>query len=144
MQPSKIICYSRCSANTQKTNLRQFFLQCWRLTNFNRTELLQGDLLKKHKENNLAKVNFLKLLTKKHHLECFHWFTTYQKRRRIFAHQNFLKKVRANKVDFLTIKITSKKVETPWISQLEKLHRKMYVETTRILRSSIRYKGFTL
>ena len=34
--------------------------------------LHQGDLLKEFKENNLAKVNFLKLLTKENLLECFH------------------------------------------------------------------------
>ena len=36
------------------------------------TELNQGDLIEKLKENNLAKVSFLKLLTMENLLECFH------------------------------------------------------------------------
>ena len=65
---------SSCSENTQKTNLWQFFLQCCRLqdSNFNRNELHYGDLLEKFEENNLAKVSFLKLLTQKNLLVCFH------------------------------------------------------------------------
>ena len=66
--------YSSCSTNTHKTNLGQFFLQCCRLKdpNFNGTKLHQVDLLEKFKENNLAKVNFLKLLTKENLLGCWH------------------------------------------------------------------------
>ena len=41
-------------------------------SNFSRIVLHQGDLVKKFKENNLAKVNFLNLLTKEKSLECFH------------------------------------------------------------------------
>ena len=52
--------------------------------------LHQGDLHKKFKENNLANVNFLKLLTKKNSLECFHQLTAFQQRRGI--HRNFVKK----------------------------------------------------
>ena len=57
--------WSSCPENTQKTNLRQFFLQCCRLldSNFNGTGLHQADLLEIFKEKNLAKVSFLKLLT---------------------------------------------------------------------------------
>ena len=40
--------------------------------NFNRNGLHQGDLLEKFKEEDLAKVSFLKLLTKKNLLEYFH------------------------------------------------------------------------
>ena len=58
--------WSICSENTQKTNLRQFFLQCYGLrdSDFDGTGLHQGDLLEMFKENNLAKVSFLKLLRK--------------------------------------------------------------------------------
>ena len=52
--------------------------------------LHQGDLLKKFKENNFPKVNFLKLLTKENPLECFHLLTAYQQRRRI--HRNVVEK----------------------------------------------------
>ena len=41
-------------------------------SNVSRTVLHQVDLVKKIKENNLAKVNFLNLLTKEKSLECFH------------------------------------------------------------------------
>ena len=103
MQAPKVIWQCSCSVNTQKTNLQHFFLQCWRLknSNFSRTVLHQGDLLRKFKESNLAKVNFLKLLTKENPVECFHQLTIYQ---------ISLKKVRAKKVDFSTIKIKLKKV----------------------------------
>ena len=62
----KIMCDSSCSGNIQKSNLRQFSLQCWRLqdSNLNGTGLHQGSVLEMFKENNLAKVSFLKLLTK--------------------------------------------------------------------------------
>ena len=53
---------SSCSRSTQKFNLQQFFLQCWRLqgSNFNGTGLHQGALLEKFKQNNLAKIGFFK------------------------------------------------------------------------------------
>ena len=65
---------SICSVNTQETKLQHFFLKCWRLedSNFNGNELHHGDLLEKFKENNLAKVRFLKLQTKENLLECFY------------------------------------------------------------------------
>ena len=50
---------SSCCGIPQKTNLRQF------------TGLHQGTLLEKFKEINLAKVSFLKLLSKGN-LACFH------------------------------------------------------------------------
>ena len=115
MQPSKIVWLCRCSVSTQKTNLCRFFLQCWRLqdSNFNSTGLRHRDLFKKQK--NLAKVNFLKLLTKENLLKCFHQFTAYQKRRQIFAHRNFVEKSMSKRVSRSTVgistrEITSKKV----------------------------------
>ena len=77
IQPPKNYVVS-CSVNTLKANLRQFSLQCWRWkeSNFNRTGLHQGDLLEKFKETNLAKVSFLKLLTKDNLLEYFHQLAT--------------------------------------------------------------------
>ena len=101
MQPSKIVWLCRCSVSTQKTNLCRFFLQCWRLqdSNFNSTGLRHRDLFKKQK--NLAKVNFLKLLTKENLLKCFHQFTAYQKRRQIFAHRNFVEKSMCKQSGFL-------------------------------------------
>ena len=59
---------SSCSGKTQKTNLQQFFfffLQSSKFqdSNFNLTGLHQEDLFERFKENNLAKVSFLKLLT---------------------------------------------------------------------------------
>ena len=65
--------WSSCAENTQKTNLRQFFLQYCRLldSNFNGTGLHQGDLLEIFKEKNLAKVSFLKLLTMENLLRSF-------------------------------------------------------------------------
>ena len=83
MQPPEIVSQCSCSVNTQKTNLRQIFLQ--RTTPRKCT-------YKKFKENNLAKVIFLKLLTKENLFECFHQFATYQKRRRILVHPNFVEK----------------------------------------------------
>ena len=86
--------------------------------------LYQGDLLKKFKESNLAKVSFLKLLLKKNPLECFHQLTAYQQRRRIhrnfvekgmckqsglFDHQNQVEKVSRNIVDISMKEITLKK-----------------------------------
>ena len=44
------------------------------------------------------------------------------------------KKLLANKVDYSTIKITSKKV--PWIFRRKKLHQKKHVETRWIFRPS--------
>ena len=52
---------SSCSGNTWKINLRQFFLRRWRLKDSN--------LLEKFNDNNLAKVSFLKLLTKQNLLQ---------------------------------------------------------------------------
>ena len=66
--------WSSCSENTEKTNLRQLILQCCRLldSNFNKTgPVAQEDLLEKLKENNVAKVSLLKLLTKENLLVCF-------------------------------------------------------------------------
>ena len=65
--------------STQKINLQQFLWQCWKLqgSNFNGTGLHQGALLEKFKENNLRKIGFLKLLTKKNLLGCFHELKTY-------------------------------------------------------------------
>ena len=83
MQPPEIVSQCSCSVNTQKTNLRQIFLQ--RTTPRTCT-------YKKFKENNLAKVISLKLLTKENLFECFHQFATYQKRRRILVHPNFVEK----------------------------------------------------
>ena len=49
---------SRCYGNSQKTNLWQFFLQCWRLQNliFNGTGLHQRYLHETFKDNNLVKL----------------------------------------------------------------------------------------
>ena len=138
MQAPIIIWQFICSVNTQKTNLQQFFLQCWRLydSNFSRTVLHQGDLLKKFKENNLPNVNFLKLLTKGNPLECFHQLTNYQQQRRIyrnfveksmckqsrlFDHQNYAKK---NKQKHSGFCIEKKHLEARWILRPSKLHRK--------------------
>ena len=41
-------------------------------SNFNGTGIHQGDLLEKFKENNLKKIELLKLLTKENLLGCFH------------------------------------------------------------------------
>ena len=70
--------------------------------------LHQGDLLKKFKENNLAKVNFLKLLTKENSLKCV--MSLQLSSNDVEFIEILTKKVLANKVDYLTIKITSKKV----------------------------------
>ena len=76
------------------------------------------------------------------------------KQRGFFNHRNYIKKVRGDNVDFLTIEITSKKVrennvdfstieltskkvlETKWIFRPLKLHRKKYVETAGIFEPS--------
>ena len=136
MQPSKIIWQCRCCVNTQKTNLRQFLFKCRRLqdSNFNRTGLHQANLLKKLNENNLAKVSFLKLLTKEYLLKCFHQFITYQKRPRIFFPSKFRRKkyAQTNWI-FRPSKLRQKKyVETMQIFRQSKLHRKKYVEATWI------------
>ena len=88
-------------------------------SNFSRTVLQQGDLVKKFKENNLAKVNFLNLLTKEKSPK-----TT----------SNFH---RPKYVGFSTIEITSEKyVEITWIFRQSKLRRKKYVKMTWIFRSA--------
>ena len=58
----------------------------------------------------VAKISFLKLLTKENLLKCFISLQLNWERRRIFIHRNFVQKVRANNVDFSTVEITSKKV----------------------------------
>ena len=70
--------------------------------------LHQGDLLKKFKENKLAKVNFLKLLTKENPSNVF--ISLQLSNNDVEFIEISSKKVRANKVDYSTIKITSKKV----------------------------------
>ena len=157
MQPSKIVWLCRCSVSTQKTNLCQFFLQCWRLqdSNFNRTGLRRGDLFKKQK--NLAKVNFLKLLTKENLLKCFHQFTAYQKRSQIFAdrtfveksickqsgfldHQNYVKKSKQKHRGYLDQRIYIEKIEKSSWKQRGSLGQQDYtkknLETTWIFRSA--------
>ena len=128
MQPSKIVWLCRCSVSTQKTNLCKFFLQCWRLqdSNFNRTGLRHGDLFKKQK--NLAKVNFLKLLTKENLLKCFHQFTAYQKRRQIFAHRNFVEKSMCKQSGFLDHQNYVKKSKQKHLGYLD---QRNYIEKVR-------------
>ena len=64
----KIIWDSSCPGNTQKTNLQQFFVAVHWTT---------STLLEKLKENNIARVGFLKLLTNKNLLVHFHQLATY-------------------------------------------------------------------
>ena len=80
-----------------------------------------GDLLEKFKENNLAKVNCLKLQTQ-------------EKPSRMFSLAYNLPKTMSN---FCPSKLRQKKyVETTWIFRPSKLHRKEYVETMWIFRPS--------
>ena len=62
---------SSCSGNAQKPNLLQSSAEIHWATS--------GSLLEKYKENNLATVSFLKLLTMKNLFACFHYLVTYQK-----------------------------------------------------------------
>ena len=66
--------------------------------------------LKKFKENNLTKVNCLKLQTQENILKCFHDLISCQKRCQFLPIKIAMKKVSGNNVDISTIEITSKKV----------------------------------
>ena len=59
-----------------------------------------------------------------------------QRRRQVFSHRNFVKKLRENQLDFATIKITWKKVETMWIFRPSKLRRYKHVENMYIFGTS--------
>ena len=60
---------SSCSRTTQKINLQQFFVQCWKLqgSSFNGTGLHQGALLERFNQNSLVKIEFFKVTNKEKH-----------------------------------------------------------------------------
>ena len=98
---------SSCSVNTpRKLTCSSFFAMLEVVRhNFNETGLRQGDLLENFKENNLARVSFLQLLSKENLLECFHQLAIEPK-----ATSNFCpSKVRLKKY-----------VETTWIFRSKK------------------------
>ena len=64
LKDKKMLHWRRLQYVFSKTNV------CW--DSLSRTVLYQGDLLKKFKENNLAKVNSLKLRKMENSLKCFH------------------------------------------------------------------------
>ena len=96
--------------------------------NFNGTGLDQGELPEKFKENNLAKVNYLKLQTQEKHSRMFslafslpktmsNFYPSKLRQKKVSKNNEHiqtrqipLKKVRENNVNFSTIEFTSKKV----------------------------------
>ena len=108
--------------------------------------LHQGDLLKKFKENNLAKTNFLKILAKENpsnvliSLQLTNNDVEFIKilSKKVCANkvdystiEITSKKVRGNNVDFSTIKITSKKVRGNDVGfSISEITSKKYVEMT--------------
>ena len=111
--------------NIQKSNLRQFFLQ-WTTPG--------KCTYKKFKENNLAKVNFLKLLTKENLFECFHYLTTYQKRRRIWAHPNFVEKSTSKQSGFFD--------HQNYVEKSKQKHRGYFDQINYIVKSTWKHREF--
>ena len=87
-------------------------MQWWSLQdkNFNGTQLHQGDLPENFKENNLAKINCLKLQTQENPLNVFINLQLNKNNVELFPIKITSNKVIRNNVDISTKKITSKQV----------------------------------